>query len=160
MVQKFRWQNIINNYRGFLCADSKQHSIYVRAWPSEEPPAHNPHTPTTPNQPRGDDASSRPPQLDPVTAGLYEQVDGETFEQRRLRLNRQETMSFAPVRVRARADIAPYPSTSPEQPPPPSTEDLAGQAYYLDDIGSNMLPSGWTMDEHGYLQLTDRTADY
>ena len=37
---------------------------------------------------------------------------------------------------------------------------MAGQAFYLDDLDTKMLPTGWHMDEHGFLQLTDKAADY
>ena len=140
-------------------------SIASISEPSEEPPARTaPQTPVDAQSPNQQGANrSAPPQstpaLDSITAELYEPAVGESFEQRRLRLNRQETISFAPLRHRTRAEVTPYPV--PETvPTPPSTDDLAGQAFHVDDIDTKMLPSGWTMDEHGYLQLTDRTTDF
>lgn len=111
-------------------------------------------------QPGDTISPSRAPALDSVTVELYEHVDGESFEQRRLRLNKQETISFAPLRHRTGTEVAPYPAPDPATPTPPSTEDLAGQAFHVDDVDTKVLPSGWTMDEHGYLQLTDRTTDF
>ena len=39
-------------------------------------------------------------------------------------------------------------------------DTFEGQAFYLDDLDTKVLPVGWHMDEHGYLQLTDRNSDY
>ena len=57
------------------------------------------------------------------------------------------------------SDTRPY---DPEHRPPRLSDEheLAGQAFYLDDLDTKMLPSGWFMDEHGFLQLHDRTTDY
>ena len=41
--------------------------------------------------------------LDPVTASLYEKVDTEDFQKQRLRVDRQETLSFAPWRSKTTA---------------------------------------------------------
>ena len=97
-------------------------------------------------------AAPRPrPPLDAITAELYETVEGETFAQRRARLNRQETLSFAPMRSRhvSHAEaVAPYEAQHPPTAPPPHSGD------------AKMIPNGWYMDEHGYLQLHDKTTDF
>ena len=137
-------------------------SIASISEPSEEPPAQTaPQTPADFLHSSGQQGAVPPttPALDSITAELYEPAAGESFEQRRLRLNRQETISFAPLRHRTRTEVTPYPV--PETAPAaPSTDDLAGQAFHVDDIDTKMIPAGWTMDEHGYLQLTDRATDF
>ncbi|CAK9047473.1 Uncharacterized protein SCF082_LOCUS26587 [Durusdinium trenchii] len=50
--------------------------------------------------------------LDPATAALYEPAPAETFQQQRLRINRQETLSFAPFRHRRTHGPAPYDDTA------------------------------------------------
>ena len=127
--------------------------------PSEEPPAISAAPTPHASRPQASMTQERP-SLDPVTAQLYETVAGETFQQRRARLNKQETLSFAPFRSRAKPpDTRPY---DPEHHSarPKDEHELAGQAFYLDDLDTKMLPSGWFMDEHGFLQLHDRTTDY
>lgn len=37
--------------------------------------------------------------------------------------------------------------------------ELACQAFYLEDLDTNMLPTGCFMDEHGFLELHDRTRE-
>ena len=124
--------------------------------PSEEPPIRTTRPPTPSAQPR--------PTLDPATAELYESAPAETFQQQRLRFNRQETLSFAPFRHRRTHGANPYPDSTaaadqpatPQQPP----EQLAGQGFYLENLDTTSLPHGWHMDEQGYLQLDDRVTDY
>ena len=126
--------------------------------PSEEPPAQSAQPTPHASRPLAEER----PQLDPATAALYEPQQAETFTQRRARLNRQETLSFAPWRTRpAHAAIAPYNAEhSSSAPTPPATDDLAGQAFYLDDLDTKTLPTGWKMDEREFLQLNDKEADY
>ena len=59
------------------------------AEPGAEPTAPTPHAPQA------------TPSLDPATAALYEPVDAESFQERRNRFNRQETLSFGPWRHRS-----------------------------------------------------------
>ena len=121
--------------------------------PSEEPRIRTTRPPTPSAQPR--------PTLDPATAELYESAPAETFQQQRLRFNRQETLSFAPFRHRRTHGANPYPDSTaaadqpaaPQQPP----EQLAGQGFYLENLDTT---HGWHMDEQGYLQLDDRVTDY
>ena len=127
--------------------------------PSEEPPIPStgatPHAPLPPTA----DSASDPPPLDPRTAALYKAPSRpETFQERRARINQQETLSFAPVRQRSMSTVAPYdPSTRPTS----STDDaITGRAFYLEDLDTSALPSGWHMDEHGFLQLNNRSTDY
>ena len=132
--------------------------------PSEEPPA----TAPTPHGAQAEQAATAPgqrPPLDSITAELYESVEGETFAQRRARLHRQETLSFAPMRSQRHTshveEAAPYEAHRPSLPaPPPSNEPVEGQVFYLEDLDNKMIPNGWHMDEHGYLQLSDKTTDF
>ena len=62
-------------------------------------------------------------------------------------------MSFAPLRSRHHAEHAPYDPA--HRPARPEEDTVEGQAFYLEDIDTKVLPGGWHMDEHGYLQLTD-----
>ena len=89
--------------------------------PSEEPPAaqSTPHSTVAPMSTTNAERA-QPPTLDPHTASLYEPIDAETFQQRRLRFNRQETMSFAPLRPRHSAETAPY---DPARRPASSADD-------------------------------------
>ena len=52
--------------------------------------------------------------LDPIIAPPYQprDIETETFEQRRARFNRQETISFGPIRAQRVTDI-PYGSLEP-----------------------------------------------
>ena len=101
-----------------------------------------------------------------LTAALYESQPAETFQQQRLRFNSQETLSFAPFRHRRHQVQLPYPATegsesaAPAAPPLPAPEQLDGQAFYIENLDTTSLPSGWRMDEQGYLQLSDRISDY
>ena len=79
----------------------------------------------------------------------------------------RKKISFAPFRHRRTHGPAPYDDTTTshtnaEQPSLPQTpaEQLAGQGFYLENLDTAVLPSGWHMDEHGYLQLDDRVTDY
>ena len=71
------------------------------------------------------------PVLDPTTASLYETIDAETFSQRSARFNRQETLSFGPLRNLRPPPPQPYelpltPSAEPEsaaEPPPAASAD-------------------------------------
>ena len=118
--------------------------------PSQEPNEEPPAATTTPHTPAGESQ----PRLDPATAALYEPALAETFQQQRLRINRQETLSFAPFRHRRTHGPAPYDDTantshvSAEQPniPQPPAEQLAGQGFYLENLDTAALPTGWHMD--------------
>lgn len=90
--------------------------------PSAEPSA----PPTMPATPAGNPSTSTPslavPGLDPNF--VYEIAGPESFHQRRLRMERQETYSFGPSRQPRQRSNQPYPSpTQPEQQQPsePST---------------------------------------
>ena len=130
------------------------------AEPSEEPPVPSARPTPTPTR----KAATRPA-LDPATASLYEPAGPETFQQQRLRLNRQETLSFAPWRNRRDPPVGPYPAQAPATANT-STADRPSEGTALDhgftvsDIDVSQLPQGWRMDEEGYLSLTDRVSDY
>ena len=90
------------------------------AEPSEEPAIpsgrQSPLAETTPVTP----APIPRPTLDPDTASLYETVDAETFSQRRARFNRQETLSFRPVRHQRTQGPRPYDPEPPHMTETPS----------------------------------------
>ena len=96
------------------------------------------------------------PALDSQTAERYAQPIGETFQQQRLRVDRQETMSFGPSRPTLRPhDAMPYSR-------PSATEDLADVAFHVEDIQDDGLPSDWcfhTHTESGYFQLRPGTVN-
>ena len=102
------------------------------------------------------------PSLDPALASLYEPATAEDFASRRLRFDRQETMSYGPQRVRSSTVVPPQPYV-PQVPststPSESTESFS-QAFSVEDVDLDALPHGWTVDEDGYFQLTDRPVDF
>ena len=87
---------------------------------AEDEPVQEPEHPPTP-APRPASA------LDPVTALRYTAPPEETFEQKRQRLNRQETLSFGPQRQHGHHQAGPY-----EKPAAP--EDLTSYAFNAEDI--------------------------
>ena len=124
--------------------------------PNEEPPAVNEPLssavhPEVPARPRS--------MLDPQTAALYEPADAEDegFQQRRLRFERQETLSFGPWRTRPSTTST---STGPYVPEPPP-EDVASveHMFFLEDMDCTQLPRGWHMED-GYLMLDETPRDY
>ena len=123
------------------------------AEPSEEPPVPSAR-PTPSPTPK---AATRPA-LDPETASLYEPAGPETFQQQRLRMNRQETLSFAPWRNRRGPPVEPYPAQQPSTATEASS--TIDHGFTVDDIDVSQLPQGWYVDEEGYLSLTDRVTDY
>ena len=116
-------------------------------------------------------AAAERPSLDPLTASLYEPatLQEEDFRQRRLRVDQQETLLFGPSRPR-RARPEPYevpPASTTSGPsllPPVPTDndaELYAHAFQVTDIDTASLPSGWSMDEQGYLTLdAAKTEDY
>ncbi|CAK9005048.1 unnamed protein product [Durusdinium trenchii] len=58
----------------------------------------------------------------------------ETFQQQRMRLDRQETMSFGPQRT-ARASMTPY-----MKPPQPENAETV---FEMEDLDADSLPPGW-----------------
>ena len=97
-------------------------------------------------------------QLDPETRALYEPEDAEDFHRRRMRFDRQETLQFGPWR-RARVDatVAPY---EPNVTPATEADAVLDEAFPIEDLDGKMLPAGWHMDEHGYIQMDDTPRDY
>ena len=93
--------------------------------PSREP------SPKTPQPPRLPQAT----QLDPVTASYYEPATAEEFRAHRRCLERQETMSFGPIRGRmfqsttATSSNA-MPPSSTAMPAPPRPPDTHGAGPY------------------------------
>ncbi|CAK9019946.1 unnamed protein product [Durusdinium trenchii] len=76
----------------------------------------------------------------------------ETFQQQRMRLDRQETMSFGPQRT-ARASVTPY--TKPPQP------ENAETVFEIEDLDSESLPSGWTFNHDSKtLELKSSLKDF
>ena len=117
------------------------------AEPGAEPTVPTPHAP------------QETPSLDPATAALYEPVDAESFQERRNRFNRQETLSFGPWRHRPHRPAEPYePPTSASAAAPAvpattadATEDTAlpSQAFMVEELSANCLPRGWIYED-GY----------
>ena len=85
--------------------------------PSEEPTV--PSAAATPHAASAPVSTTAPmarPTLDPATAALYETVDAESFQQRRARFNRQETLSFGPMRRQRIGSPQPYNTASHDTP--------------------------------------------
>ena len=101
------------------------------------------------------------PQLDPATAALYEPANAEDegFRQRRLRFERQETLSFGPWRTPNR----PAPSEAGPYNPGPGVaaddEGLFTQMFQIDDMDVTQIPLGWHMED-GYITLDESPRDY
>ena len=130
--------------------------------------------------PGGPDASSVPrpatsvvPEgplpLDPAVAQLYEPArPGEDFLQSRRRLDRQETLSFQPLRQPVhqrpepydRPDAAASRDSAPARPPPDSDEALFGQVFTIDDVDPAQLPDGWSISGDGHFYLVNCPRDY
>ena len=112
------------------------------------------------------------PTLDPDTAALYETVDAETFSQRRARFNRQETLSFRPVRHQRPQGPQPYEPEPPtttanpaEEHAPAANADpeltaaerapehaLINHAFQVNELEAQGLPQGWIFQD-GYFML-------
>ena len=110
---------------------------------------------------RGDAAPV--PALDPALANLYEPATAEDFASRRLRFDRQETMSYGPQRVRPSTVVPPQPyePQAPSSPNlPPENPESFSQAFSVEDVDLDALPKGWTVDGDGYFQLTDQPVDF
>ena len=142
-------------------------------------PAHlqpnEPHTTSVPSQPQPSlpqpSQASHPtqPQLDPLTASLYQPATDEDFRAHRLRFEQQETMSFGPFRRRREAAQEGQPSTHGTSPYPPSSAtevketpadpDSSLSAFDINDIEVTALPPGWKL-EQGYITLDDKVKDY
>ena len=92
--------------------------------------------------------------LDSQTAERYVQPPiGETFQQQRLRVDRQETMSFGPSRSSSR-----HHGDTPYVKPP--AEELADMAFQVDDVQDDGLPADWRFEpETGFFQLRQGTVN-
>ena len=88
--------------------------------PSEEPTIPSatatPHAASPPAVATAPQAPRPRPTLDPATAALYETVDAESFQQRRARFNKQETLSFGPMRRQRIESPQPYNTAPPDIP--------------------------------------------
>ena len=101
--------------------------------------------------------------LDPEIASLYEPAGPEDFAARRLRFDRQEVQGYGPQRARpsAGASVQPYETQSvPSLNPISENPEAFSQAFSVEEVDTSALPSGWTMDEEGYFQLSDRPMDF
>ena len=98
---------------------------------SDQPkPSIEPEPPTVPHT---------PVHLAPVTSEVFRAPPGpETFQQQRLRLDRQQTLSFGPQRARHHDQPSPY-----EKPPGEAVE----MAFDVQDLDQTQLPSGWTFNK-------------
>ena len=136
-----------------------QHELPQPGVPAEsldEPNMEPPHPPT----PAGPPATQAEFQLDPATAALYEPAEPESFRGMRRRFDNQETAIFGPLRRLRQQQAAPY---QERQPPPhfPDDPENVNHAFVVEDIQTDALPSGWRMDESGYLQLdVNRPKDF
>ena len=107
-------------------------------------------------------ATAEVPTLDPATAALYEPAPAEDFFTRRSRVDRQETLMYGPRRqVRPlQPSVEPYSLQPPGNLPSNEDKEMFSQAFTVSEMESNALPSGWTFDEAGYLQLAHRPSDF
>ena len=94
-----------------------------------------------------------PPELDPVTAERFATPSvPEDFGQRRLRLDRQETLSFGPQRRGLSSTTAATPYSRKEP------EDIVSHAFVVEDVDNTKLPAGWKFNaETGYFELNSQT---
>ena len=124
--------------------------------PNEEPPVPSPKSAAAAET--SPPTSSTRPQLDPVTASLYQPAGPEDFSSRRLRVDRQETLSlFGPWRnrVQTAAPVEPY-----APPPADNPEEAMFQSFPVLEMKGMELPNGWFVDEYGYFQLQDTAKDF
>ena len=98
------------------------------------------------------------PYLDPATAALYEPAGPEDFAARRRRFQRQETAIFGRMPNPLKSENR----TEPYEKPSKSDEDVNfSQAFAVQDVETDQLPTGWTFNEPtGYFQLTDKINDF
>ena len=118
----------------------------------------SPHWPAElPAQP-----SASVPALDPEIAALYEPVGPEDFHARRNRIDRQETQNYGPHRLARplQPPAAPYQPPHSGGPADGDDREMYSQAFAVFELDSSALPPGWTFDEAGYLQLSDRCSDF
>ena len=138
---------------------------------SQPEPGHEPSIPpSVPDSPSSTTRSrshhGEPPPLlalDPEIASLYEPAGPEDFAARRLRFDRQEVQGYGPQRARpsAGASVQPYETQSaPSLNPISENPEAFSQAFSVEEVDTSALPSGWTMDEEGYFQLSDRPMDF
>ena len=91
-------------------------------------------------EPEPPSVPATPMNLDPVTSEAYRTpVAPETFEQQRLRLDKQETLSFGPRRPRHHEQPSPYAR------PPHETGEMV---FEVQDIDTANLPHGWTFNKN------------
>ena len=128
-------------------------------------PAAEPMREITPQEePARSPTRSPKPELDPLTASLYQPATEEDFRAHRRRFELQETLSlFGPNRRlhhQAAQQVSPY--QKPEEPEEKEKEDdaLLSQAFQVIEVQTDALPRGWIMDEQGYIQLNQREEDY
>ena len=126
----------------------------VSARDTEEPSAE-----VFPPTPMADAEPSALPELDPATSARFQVPQQETFEQQRLRVDRQETLSFGPSRNQSsHPEVSPY-----ARPPADDAEFFADMAFQVDDVAPDDLPGDWTFKpETGYFELRDgaKIRDY
>lgn len=92
--------------------------------------------------------------VDDVTAARYAiPTAQETFQEQRLRLDRQETLSFGPQRRSHSSQSGPYLRQRAE-------EDL-NFAFDIEELDDKALPTDWCFNaETGYLELTKPVDDF
>ena len=143
--------------------DTPLHTQADETEPGLEPSI--PSSPTSTTRTRTPRAGpSEVPPLDPAVASLYERTENEDFAARRLRFDRQETLSYGPQPSRTTPAAAePYTtstSTSASMPTDAENVESYSQIFPVDGIDPAALPLGWTVDSEGYFQLSDQGVDF
>ena len=90
--------------------------------------------------------------LDPATAERFQVPQQETFEQRRARVDRQETLSFGPRRSQLQSSHGATPYDRPAR----GDDDAANMAFNAEDMEQDSLPGDWCFKpETGYFEVPE-----
>ncbi|CAL1150952.1 unnamed protein product [Cladocopium goreaui] len=98
--------------------------------------------------------------LDPATAERFQVPQQETFEQRRARVDRQETLSFGPRRSQLQSS---HGATPYDRPARGDDDAAANMAFNVEDMEQDSLPGDWCFKpETGYFELREgaRVRDF
>ena len=97
--------------------------------------------------------------MDPATAERFQIPQQETFEQRRSRVDRQETLSFGPRRSQPQSSHGATPYDRPAR----GDDDAANIAFNVEGMEQDSLPGDWCFKpETGYFELREgaRVRDF
>ena len=97
--------------------------------------------------------------MDPATAERFQVPLQETFEQRRARVDGQETLSFGPRRSQLQSSHGATPYDRPAR----GDDDAANMAFNVEDMEQDSLPGDWCFKpETGYFELREgaRVRDF